>query len=215
MIRVLLVDDQTLVRKAFKRLLRSEDDVVVIGEASDGREAVLLARELKPDLVLMDIAMEGLNGIEATAMIVAQIPGVRVLALSGHKDEQYVRRALEAGASGYLAKSCEPRELALAIREVARGNTYLDAQVARILIREFAGLEDIGPLRENSVPLSERELAVLKAIADGDTVKDIASTMGVSVKTVESHRSKIMKKLNIHTIAGLTKYAIRNGLSSI
>ncbi|MHB8534863.1 MAG: response regulator [Sulfuricaulis sp.] len=212
-LRILLADDHNLVRTGMISLLRSFPDIEVVGETGDGREAIELVRTLAPNIVLMDIAMPGLNGIEATARIVKEFPRTRVVVLSMHADEEYVLQALRAGAAGYLLKNAAPVELELALRAVARGETYLSPEVSRHVIDEFLGgrAESAGPLGQ----LTPRQREILQLIAEGQATKQIAARLDVSVKTVETHRAQLMERLGIHDIAGLVRYAIRHGLVRI
>jgi DNA-binding NarL/FixJ family response regulator len=211
--RVLIVDDHALVRSGLRALLSAERGVQVLGEASDGREAVALARHLRPHVVLMDLTMPGLNGIEATRQIVAERSGIKVLCLSMHTDEQFVGAAFKAGASGYLLKDSPPEELARAIRVIMNGHTFLSPAVAATVVQGFtanAGAELATPF----ATLTDREREVLQLIAEGHETKQIAQTLGVSVKTVASHRERLQHKLNVQGVAGLTRYALGNGLLS-
>jgi len=208
-----MVDDHALVRKALSSLLKEKADLVVIGEASDGREAVRLARKLRPRVVIMDIAMPGMNGVDAIREIAALTPEVKVLALSMYSDRRLVVGALAAGASGYVLKDCAFEEVIRAIHVVEEGSVYLCPQVMSIVIE--AGLRGVSAGTDSSIHgiLSPRERQTLQLIAEGKTTKETASILNVSVKTVESHRLRIMTKLNIHSIAGLTRYAVREGLT--
>jgi len=210
---IVMVDDHALVRKALSSLLKEKADLVVIGEASDGREAVRLARKLRPRVVIMDIAMPGMNGVDAIREIAALTPEVKVLALSMYSDRRLVVGALAAGASGYVLKDCAFEEVIRAIHVVEEGSVYLCPQVMSIVIE--AGLRGVSAGTDSSIHgiLSPRERQTLQLIAEGKTTKETASILNVSVKTVESHRLRIMTKLNIHSIAGLTRYAVREGLT--
>jgi len=210
---IVMVADHSLVRKALSSLLKEKADLVVIGEASDGREAVRLARKLRPRVVIMDIAMPGMNGVDAIREIAALTPEVKVLALSMYSDRQLVVGALAAGASGYVLKNCAFEEVIRAIHVVEEGSVYLCPQVMSIVIE--AGLRGVSAGTDSSIHgiLSPRERQTLQLIAEGKTTKETASILNVSVKTVESHRLRIMTKLNIHSIAGLTRYAVREGLT--
>jgi len=210
---IVMVDDHSFVRKALSSLLKEKADLVVIGEASDGREAVRLARKLRPRVVIMDIAMPGMNGVDAIREIAALTPEVKVLALSMYSDRQLVVGALAAGASGYVLKNCAFEEVIRAIHVVEEGSVYLCPQVMSIVIE--AGLRGVSAGTDSSIHgiLSPRERQTLQLIAEGKTTKETASILNVSVKTVESHRLRIMTKLNIHSIAGLTRYAVREGLT--
>jgi DNA-binding NarL/FixJ family response regulator len=212
-IRILLADDHALVRAGISALLTRIPGVEVIAEAADGREALALVKAHVPDLVLMDISMAGLNGLEAAARIAKEHPEVRVLMLSAHSDEDYVKQALRAGAAGYLLKHAATSELELAIQAVARGETYLSPAVSKHLIADYirrAGGE-ASPLEL----LTPRQRETLQLIAEGYTTKEIARLLHVSPKTVETHRTQLMEKLDIHDIAGLVRYAIRAGLAHL
>lgn len=217
-IRVLIADDHQIVRDGLKSMLAKSLDVEVVGEAENGREAVSLARELGPDVVVMDIGMRELNGIDATRQIVDEVAGTKVIALSMHSDRRYVSEMLAAGASGYLLKDGAFDELASAIRAVADGRTFLSQGVADTVLedyrRQLSGSPQTAPAG-NSRPLSGREREVLQLIAEGLSTKEIAARLHLSVKTVETHRRQIMEKLGIYNVAGLIKYAVREGLASL
>ena len=210
--RVLLADDHTLVRAGLRKLLESMPEVTVVGEADDGLALLALAAQLQPDLVLMDIAMAGLNGLEATARLLKAQPGVRVLILSMHQNEEYVRQALRNGAMAYLLKDAAPAELELAIQAVQRGETYLSPAVSRGVVSDY-----VQRLRGDTAPadtLTPRQREVLQLVAEGLSTKEIARRLDLSVKTVDTHRSQLMKQLDIHEVAGLVRYAVRSGLIS-
>jgi len=209
-IRVLLVDDHQLVRAGIQALLRGLAGVEVVAEASDGREAQRLIAVHHPDIVLMDIMMPGMNGLEATARIVKEHPGTRVIMLSVNATEEYVLQSLRAGASGYLLKNITPAELETAIRAVARGERYLTTAVSRHVIDAY--LERVGPEASSLDRLTPRQREVLQLVAEGATTKEIGRKLGVSVKTAEMHRSQLMEALGIHDVAGLVRYAIRMGV---
>ena len=211
-IRVVLVDDHVLVRAGLRALLHSLPNIEVIGEASDGHEAVDVIARHQPDVVIMDIGMPGLNGVDSTRRIVKQSPGTRVIMLSMHANEEYVGRALDAGAMGYLLKGAEPAELELVLKAVMRGETYLSPSIATHLVQDY-----LSHRKEKSPPLPDltaRQRDVLQLIAEGSSTKDIANTLKLSVKTVDTHRSELMRRLDIHNVAGLVRYAIRTGLVS-
>ncbi len=206
-VRVLLADDHAVVRQGFRLILSAEPDIEVIGEANNGREAVELAEKLHPDVVVMDVAMPELNGIEATRRISQAEPRTVVVALSMHKDSVYVREILRAGARGYLLKDAIDKDLITAIRAVARGEGYISPAVSTSV------LEDYRRHVTNPVDLlSSREREVLQLIAEGRTNKDIASGLGLSVHTVDAHRGRIMDKLNLHSTGELVRFAVRNGV---
>jgi DNA-binding NarL/FixJ family response regulator len=212
-ITVLLAEDHTVVREGFRKLLETEQDLEVIGEAQTGRQAVELAKKLRPAVVVMDIAMPLLNGLEATRQILKAVSGTKVLILSAHSDDAYVEHATELGAVGFLLKQTSSHDLSKAIREVQKGNTFFSPSVAsRFHKRDPKSPNGKGPLKKNAVRLSSREMEVIQLIAEGQPNKQIASELGISIKTVEKHRDHLMKKLNIHDTAGLTRYAISNGI---
>jgi len=212
-IKVILADDHKIVRNGLRSLLEKDLHMEVIAEAADGREAVELTRKLKPDIIVMDLTMPDRNGIEATRQIVATTPGTKVLALSMHSDRRYIAGALDAGVSGYLLKHCAFDELIRAIQAVAANQTYLSPDIAHIVVEGYAN-----PSANTSstlAVLTAREREVLQLVAEGKTAKAIASVLSVSIKTVETHRSQIMNKLDIHSVAELTKHAIREGITSL
>ncbi|TET34466.1 MAG: response regulator transcription factor [Planctomycetota bacterium] len=212
--RVLLADDHTIVRAGLRNLLERQSGVEVVGEAGNGREAVKLSRELSPDIIVMDISMPELNGIEATRQIMSATPSAKVLVLSVHSDKRFVANALAAGASGYLLKNCAIDELMLAIQTVCEDQTYLSIKIADVLVKDY--VKQLTGADSGARPvLSPRECEVLQLLAEGKTTKQIAASLHLSPKTVESHRRQIMEKLGIHSIAELTKYAIRAGLTSL
>lgn len=213
-LRIILADDHALVRAGLRALLERLADVEVVAEADDGRVAVALARQHRPDVVCMDIGMPGLNGVDATEQLGQQCPDVRVLMLSMHKNEEYVSHALQAGAAGYLLKDAAPAELDVALQAVARGDVYLSPAVSHHVVSGYvqrvrapAG----GPLVSR---LTQRQREVLQLIAEGRTTKQIAATLHLSPKTVETHRRQVMERLAVHDIAGLVRYAVRVGLVS-
>jgi DNA-binding NarL/FixJ family response regulator len=210
LIRVLLADDHTLVRAGFRTLLQSLDGVTIVGEAKNGREAVALAELEHPDVVLMDIAMPRLNGLEATAHILENEPHARVIILSMHPNEEYVLRALRIGAAGYLLKDADLAELTLALRSVMRGETYLSPSISRQVADYVRRTSD--ETADGLDRLTPRQREVLQLIAEGLTNREIALALDISVKTVESHRTELMQRLDIHDIAGLVRYAIRKGI---
>ncbi len=217
-ISVLLADDHTLVRAGLRTLVDALPDVQVVAEASDGRAALRLIKTLRPDVVLMDIGMAGMNGLEATARAAKEFPQVRIIMLSMHTSEEYVLRALRSGATGYLLKDANPAELEIAIRAVANGETYLSPGVSKHVVAEYlrrVGAVSAGVAAENPyASLTPRQRETLQLIAEGHSTKQIAQILGLSVKTVESYRAELMERLNIHDIAGLVRYAIRTGLTS-
>ncbi|MDI6632542.1 MAG: response regulator transcription factor [Thermoanaerobacteraceae bacterium] len=212
--RIILADDHKIVRDGLAALLAKVPGLEVVAEAADGRTAVRLAREMLPDVVIMDISMPDLNGIEATRQIVAEVSGVKVIALSMHSGRRLVMEVFKAGASGYLFKDCAFEELASAIRSVVAGDTYLSPKIAGVMVKELAtqSLTDT-PVAFSVLTARERE--VLQLLAEGKTTKKIASLLHLSTKTVETHRQQIMNKLNVQSVADLVKYAIREGLTSL
>jgi DNA-binding NarL/FixJ family response regulator len=212
-ITVLLAEDHTIVREGFRKMLEMEDDLEVVGEAEDGRQAVAMVKKLCPAVVLMDIAMPRLNGLEATRQILKAFPATKVLMLSAHSDDAYVEDATDAGAVGFLLKQSSSHLVCEAIREVQKGNAFFSPTVARRLAQLDGKLLDrAGRSQPRNVHLSSREMEVLQLIAEGKANKETAAELGISIKTVEKHREKVMSKLNIHDTAGLTRYAISAGI---
>ena len=206
-IRILLADDHAVVRQGFKMILGAQPDMEIVGEAGNGREAVELVEQLKPDIVVMDVAMPELNGIEATRRMAENAPHARVLALSMHKDSVYVREILRAGARGYLLKDSVAADLVSAVRAIAAGEGYLSPAVSD------AVLDDYRRHVTNPIDLlTSREREVLQMLAEGKTNKEIAGILNLSVYTVDAHRGRIMEKLNVHSINELVRFAVRNGL---
>lgn len=209
-VKLLLVDDHKIMRDGLRALLEREG-FTVAGEAGDGREALEVAETLRPDLAIMDISMPGLNGVEATRRLTVKHPDTKVIGLSVNADRRYVTAMFDAGASGYLLKNSAVQELVLAIRTVMGGLTYISPTVGSTIVGRMIDLTASGTRRQ----LSAREREVLQLVAEGKSSKEIASTLGLAVPTVETHRRQLMDKLNLHTVAGLTKYAIREGLTSL
>jgi DNA-binding NarL/FixJ family response regulator len=213
-IRLLIADDHQVISESLTPALNSQTGITVVAEVNNGRAAVAMTKKLKPDIVIMDIAMPELNGIEATRQIIAQSPAAKVIILSMHADRRYVIGALEAGASGYVTKSCSLKELVAAIRTVYENKKYLSPEVSSIVIEK-----SLGRFKENtpasSTALTKREREVLQLLAEGKTVKEIAFDLTVSIKTVHTHRTKVMKKLKVNNISSLIKYAIQEGLISL
>jgi DNA-binding NarL/FixJ family response regulator len=201
-------------RHGIRSLLEKETGMEVLEETNNGRTAIELARSLSPDVVIMDIAMHDLNGIEATRQITAEFPGVKVMMLSMHSDRQMVADALQAGASGYLLKDCEFEELVRAIQTVVSNRTYLSPEIAGILVENFVRKSPLSESSTSSV-LTSREREVLQLLAEGKTTKEIAASLCLSPKTVETHRRQLMEKLNMYTVAHLVKYAVSHGLTSL
>jgi DNA-binding NarL/FixJ family response regulator len=212
-ITILLADDQQIMREGLRALLEKQDDMKVVAEANGGRSAVALARKHKPAVAVLDLSMPDLNGIDAARQIAAASAGTKVIILSVHSEKRFVTEALRAGAAGYVLKDCAFEELASAIRVAAAGQTYLSPAIARTVVEGYLGRS---PHRQRStafVVLTDRERQILQLLAEGRPAKQIATDLGVSIKTVETHRANIMKKLGLHSIAELTKYAIREGLT--
>lgn len=212
-INILVAVDHRMIRDGLCELIRGQDDMRVVGETESGIETISLVRELKPDIVLMDISMRDLNGIESTRQICGEMPDTRIIALSVHANGRFARQMLAAGAAGYVLKDSAFEELAQAIRAVASGTTFLSPSVSDMLLRDYIGI-----IKDDQVCmaplLSGREREVLQLLAEGLGNKDIAAKLGVSVTTIDSHRKHIMDKLDLHSIAGLTKFAIREGMTS-
>ena len=213
-IRVLLADDHQLLRQGMRSLLANDARIEVIGEAENGRSAVELARQLVPDVVVMDISMPDLNGIDATRQIRKRSPGIQVLALSAHADRQFVAQVLAAGASGYLLKDCAFDELCRAVSAVAKKQVYLSPAVAGDVVDVYLG-QAAQSAGGGPGPLTSRQREVLQLVAEGLNTKRIAARLHVSVKTVETHRAQVMQKLDCQSVAELTKYAIREGITSL
>ena len=213
-VRILLADDHKIIVDGLRSLLEKNDTFKVIGQASDGLSAVRLAADLSPDLVIMDISLPGLNGIDATRRILEANPRVKVIALSMHKDGRYIAEALKSGAVGYLLKESAFDELTAAIRTVMKGQCYLSTSIADLVIKDYIRHLEKTDSGVFSV-LTRREREVLQLLSEGLSTKEIAARLGVSVKTVETYRVQIMEKLDIHSVAELTKYAIREGITSL
>ena len=212
-IRILLADDHTLVRAGIRSLLEQVPNVEVVAEANDGRDALRLIHEHQPDIVFMDVTMQGLNGLDATAQITKTCPGVQVIMLSMHKNEEYVSQALRVGAAGYLLKDAATTELELAVQAVARGETYLSPAVSkRVVDRYLQRVNNTTESASEPTRLTVRQREILQLIAEGHTTKQIAGLLHLSAKTVETHRSQLMDRLGIRHIAGLVRYAVRTGL---
>jgi DNA-binding NarL/FixJ family response regulator len=210
---ILLADDHQLLREGLRALLAQQDDMEVVGEAVNGIQAFEMARKLDPDVVIMDINMPELNGIDAARKIYKHCRGVKVLALSVHRDQNFVLEMLRAGASGYLLKDCALDELVLAIRVVMEGKYYLSPAITGTVLEDF--LHDRGELQSSLSLLTNREREVLQLIAEGKSTRDAAETLNISAKTVETHRLRLMNKLGLRNVADLTKFALREGLTTL
>ena len=212
--KIILADDHRIMLEGLRTLIRSQPGMTVVGEAEDGQTAVELALELLPDIVVMDITMPGLSGIDAASRITSESGNTKIIVLSMHADKMYVIKAFKAGAKGYLLKKCAFNELICAIQTVSDNGVYISSGIANIVIENFIRSLSNSRSLVSSI-LTDRESEVLKHIAEGKSTKEIALSLYVSAKTVETHRKKIMDKLEMHSIAALTKYAIREGLTSI
>jgi DNA-binding NarL/FixJ family response regulator len=213
-IKILLAEDHHIIRQGLKALLEAQADFEIVAEADDGRSAVKLARKYTPDIIIMDVSMPELNGIDATRQIVQEIQDAKVIALSMHSDKRFINGMLEAGVSGYLLKNCVASELISAIRSVMKGQKYLSPQILGTVVegyRVHLSRDKVQP----DTPLSSREREIVQLVAEGKDSRQIAESLHISSKTVESHRRRIMDKLEIHSVAELTKFAIRQGLTSV
>jgi DNA-binding NarL/FixJ family response regulator len=212
-ITVLLAEDHMIVREGFRKMLELENDLQVVGEAQDGRQAITMVKKLRPAVVLMDIAMPLLNGLEATRQILKVLPATKVLILSAHSDDAYVKNATESGAVGFLLKQTSSHVVCEAIRDVQKGKIFFCPSIARRLHeRDHKSPNRVGLPKPRNARLTSREMEVLQLIAEGKANKESAAELGISIKTVEKHREKLMSKLNIHDTAGLTRYAISAGI---
>ncbi len=211
-IKLLLVDDHPIVLEGIKSRLSAQDDLEVVGEAADGQEALRKAKELRPDLVLMDISMPNMTGLEAVTLLRKRVPDSKIVILTMHDNREYIARIIRLGARGYLLKDTSPAELIRAIKLIHAGEVFFSPAVSRVLLDELADGKKGKSPSAKAAELSEREREVLVLIADGRSNKEIAARLGVGVRTVETHRERIMRKLNIRTVAGLTKFAIANGM---
>lgn len=214
-VRLLLADDHAMIREGLKSLISKESDLTVVAEAENGKEAVELAQKSGAHIVVMDVAMPILNGIEATRTLLKANPNIKVVALSGHANRELVREMLKAGAWAYVLKSRAYEELVRAIREVMKGRKYLSPDIARGVVDEYVGLSSSSSANPAFIVLTDREREALQLIAEGKSTKVVADELSVSVKTVETHRHNIMEKLNLYSVAELTKYAIREGITSV
>lgn len=213
-IRILLADDHEVVRDGVRALLEKQSDMTVIGEASDGRETVQLAEEHAPDVVVMDIAMPNMNGIEATRRIVASLPRTAVVILSMHQDESYVLRSLKAGAKGYLLKDSLRSDVIEAVRTVSQGRSFLTRKVSRMLQEDYVRVMQNRGVEDSYDLLTDREREVLQLIAEGKTNKEVGSVLNISTTTVETHRTHILQKLGLHSVPDIILYAVRKGIIS-
>jgi DNA-binding NarL/FixJ family response regulator len=211
-IRVALAEDHDVVREGLRTLLNLEDDIEVVAEARTGVEAVRVSKTVRPDLLVMDIALPRLNGIEATRAILKAVPSAKILILTAHSDDGYIEKALSVGVSGFLAKQCSPRLLTRAIREISKGKRFFSPSVFERVIKGKSSSQAPNAGQENMPKLSPREMEVLQLVAEGSGNKQIASKLEISIKTVEKHRQHLMEKLGIHDTAGLTRYAIAEGV---
>jgi DNA-binding NarL/FixJ family response regulator len=209
----MLVDDHEIMREGMSALLRKHSEFEVVGQASDGRQALEMVLEAKPDIVIMDVGMPNLNGIEATRRMLAQLPSLKVMALSTHSDGTVVTKMIKAGASGYMLKESAFEELVEGLNTILEGKTFLCKKVSKVVFSEYISMV-LNPQNTNGDGLSSREREVLQMVAEGRTSKEIAEALQLSTKTVDSHREHIMEKLGIRNVAGLTRYAIREGLTS-
>ena len=209
-VRVLLADDHKLVRAGFRSMLDSLGDVEIVGETGDGREALELIRQHRPDVALLDITMPSLTGLEVAARVANEMQNVRIIILSMHTTEDYIARAVRAGVSGYLLKNADPVELELALRAAVNGQMYMSPTVSKQLVEDY--LRRMGPDAGPEEQLTARQREILQLIAEGKSTKDIAVTLDLSIKTVETHRKDLMDRLGIHDVAGLVRYAIRAGI---
>lgn len=212
-IRVIVADDHELLRAGLRAILRGVDGIEVVGEAGDGREALEVIAKAPPDVLLLDISMPGMNGLEAIGLVAEQFPAVRVVILSMHASEQYVGQALRAGAAGYLLKDSAPTELETAIRAVARGESYLSPAVSKQVVSAYR--QQAEPAPSSVEQLTPRQREILKLIAEGKTTKEIAKLLGITVRTSETHRMQLMSRLKIHTVAGLVRCAAQAGLITL
>jgi DNA-binding NarL/FixJ family response regulator len=212
-IRIIIADDHRLFREGLVNLLSESKDIEIVAQAENGKEAILKAKELIPDIVIMDIGMPVLNGVEATGKLLKEMPEMKVIALSMHSDKQYIKGMLEAGASGYLFKNCAYHELIEAITTVFAGKKYLSDQITEIVLQDYLGKEK--PALPIDIELTEREAEILKLIAEGKQTREIADQLFVSVKTIGTHKQHLLDKLNLKTTADLVKYALKKGIISL
>ena len=211
-IRVLIVDDHAILRQALRQLLEQEQEIEIVGDAANGRDAVACAEKLQPDVVLMDLAMPGINGLEATNEIKRRWPHVQVIALTVHDNEEYFFEMITAGAAGYVLKGADPSELLEAIRTAHQGEVFLHPKLTTKLVRDYLRRARLGEVSDSYEALSEREKQVLRLIGEGQTTQEIADALVITTSTVQTHRAHIMEKLNLHRRSELMKYAVRRGL---
>lgn len=212
-IRIIIADDHQLFREGLANLLADSKDIEMLAQAGNGKEAIAKARELNPDVLIMDIGMPVMDGVEATRKLLQELPGSRVIALSMHADKQYIKGMFEAGASGYLFKNCAYNELIAAIRTVHEGKKYLSDRITEIMIQDYLGKEE--PIQVVDNELTEREAEILKLIAEGVSTNEISERLFVSIKTIGTHKQHILEKLNLKTTTDLVKYAIKKGIISL
>ncbi len=210
---VLLVDDHLIVREGIRALLAARTDLEVVGQAGDGHEALRLCRQLRPELVIMDVSLPSMNGVDATEAILGELPQTRILALSMHSNAEFVRGILRAGAAGYLLKTCVAEEIVTAVRTVLQGGFYVCRQLTDTVLSDYVGRLRDGEQQERK--LSARERQVLQLLSEGKSTKEIADLLCISPRTVEMHRGQLCKKLNVGSIAELTRYALRHGISTL
>jgi two-component system, NarL family, response regulator NreC len=208
-LRVLLVDDHTVVRQGLRKILESDDEIEIVGEAGDGRSAVDMVQRMRPHVVVMDVALPELNGIEATRQITKRVDGAKVLVLTMHSDDVYVRQSLKAGARGYLLKDSEDLDLIKAVKAVGQGGSFFSPSVSKVLLAGYLGDPTGKEVEDNVALLTDREREVLQLIAEGKTNKEVANLLNVSINTVETHRKHVMEKLDLHNTAELVRFAVR------
>ena len=213
-IKILLTDDHKILREGLKKLLLERDDMEIVGEANDGREAVNIAQQLLPDIVVMDISMPNLNGIEASKIMLKNNPLIKIIILTINSDKRYLESALKAGVRGYLLKDCAFDELITAIKCVNFNKTYISPDIAGLLVENLVLSNQINEKEEKKL-LTQREREILQLLSEGKSTKEISKTLSLSIKTIETHRQQIMSKLKLFSVAELTKYAIREGITSI
>jgi len=214
-IRLLLADDHQLMREGLKALIEKEDDLILVGEAENGYDTITLAQKLAPHVIVMDVAMPDLNGIEATRRVLEINPNIKVVALSGHLNKEFVRQMLESGASAYILKTRAYEELTRAVHEVMANRKYLSPEIAQGVVDEYVELTAASGKDSAFIMLTDREREVLQLLSEGSSTKEMADVLGVSIKTIETHRRNIMEKLDLHSVAELTKYAISEGITML